>query len=63
LAKFAARGSGYSYSPLAEFGGLGMPFNIWRGTLGSLAMLTATRNASLRDIRFIDICRCGSSSK
>jgi hypothetical protein len=48
---------------LAEFGGRGMSFNICRGTLGSLAMLTAIRNASSRDNRFIDICRCGSSSK
>jgi hypothetical protein len=47
---------------LAEFGGRGMSFNICRGTLGSLAMFTATRNASSRDSRFIDICRCGSSS-
>jgi hypothetical protein len=48
---------------LAEFGGRGMSFKICRGTLGSLAMLTAIRNASSRDNRFIDICRCGSSSK
>jgi hypothetical protein len=33
-------------SRLAEFGGLGMSFNICRGTLGSLAMFTAMRNAS-----------------
>jgi hypothetical protein len=32
-----------------------------RGTLGSLAMFTA--NASSRVSLFIDICRCGSSSK
>ena len=50
-------------SRLAEFGGLGMSFNICRGTLGSLAMFTAMRNASSRDSRFIDICRCGSSSE
>jgi hypothetical protein len=50
-------------SRLAEFGGLGMSFNICRGTLGSLAMFTAIKNASSRDNRFIDICRCGSSSK
>jgi len=36
-----------------------MSFNICRGTLGSLAMLTAIRNASSRDNLFIDICRCG----
>jgi hypothetical protein len=48
---------------MAEFGGLGMSFKICRGTLGSLAMLTAIRNASSRESRFIDICRCGSSSK
>jgi hypothetical protein len=40
-----------------------MTFNICRGTLDGLAMLTANRNASSRDSRFIDICRCGSSSK
>jgi hypothetical protein len=28
-----------------------------------LAKFTANRNASSRDSRFIDICRCGSSSK
>jgi hypothetical protein len=28
--------------------GCGMSFNIYRGTLGSLAMLTAIRNASSR---------------
>jgi hypothetical protein len=50
-------------SRLAEFGGLGMSFNICRGTLGSLAMFTAIRKASSRDSRYIDICRCGSSSK
>ena len=49
-------------SRLAEFGGLGMSFNTCRGTLSSLAMFTAIRNASSRDSRFIDICRCGSSS-
>jgi hypothetical protein len=53
----------YAYSLLAESGGLGMSFKIALGTLGSLAMFTAIRNASSRDIRFIDICRCGSSSK
>jgi hypothetical protein len=31
-------------SRLAEFGGLGMSFNICRGTLGSLVMFTAIRN-------------------
>ena len=36
-------------SRLAEFGGLGMSFNICRGTLGSLAMFTAIRDASSRD--------------
>jgi len=35
-------------SRLAEFGGCGMSFNIRRGTLGSLAMFTAIRNASSR---------------
>jgi hypothetical protein len=30
-------------SRLAGFGGLGMSFNICRGTLGSLAMFTAYR--------------------
>jgi hypothetical protein len=33
-------------SRLAEFGGVGMSFNICRGTLDSLAMFTAIRNAS-----------------
>jgi hypothetical protein len=32
-------------SRLAEFGGLGMSFNICRGTFGSLAMLAAIRRA------------------
>jgi hypothetical protein len=32
-------------SRLAEVGGLGMSFNICRGTLGSLAMFTAIRSA------------------
>jgi hypothetical protein len=36
-------------SQLAVFGGRGMSFNICRGTLGSLAMVTAIRNASSRD--------------
>ena len=31
-----------------------MSFNICRGTLGTLAMFTAIRNASSRDSRFID---------
>jgi hypothetical protein len=35
-------------SRLAEFGGRGMSFNICRGTLGSLAMFTAIKNASSR---------------
>jgi hypothetical protein len=35
-------------SRLAEFGGLGMSFNICRGTLGSLAIFTAIWNASSR---------------
>jgi hypothetical protein len=39
-------------SRLAEFGGLGMSFNICRGTLGSLAMFTAIRNASAKLISF-----------
>ena len=38
-------------SRLAELGGRGMSFNICRGTLGSLAMYTAIRNASSRDSR------------
>jgi hypothetical protein len=38
-------------SRLAVFGGLGMSFNICRGTLGSLAMFTAIRNASSRNSR------------
>ena len=33
---------------LAEFRGLGMSFNICRGTLGSLAVFTAIRNALSR---------------
>jgi len=45
-ASFAAQSS-----RLAEFGGLGMSINIRRGTLGSLAMFTAIRNASSRDNR------------
>jgi hypothetical protein len=36
-----------------------MSFNICRGTLGSLAMFTATRNAPPRDSRFVEICRRG----
>jgi hypothetical protein len=32
-------------SRLAEFGGLGMSFNICRGTLGSFAMLAVIRRA------------------
>ena len=32
-------------SQLAVFGGLGMSFNVCRGTLGSLTMFTAIRNA------------------
>jgi hypothetical protein len=40
-----------------------MSFKIYRGTIGSWAMVTAIRNASSRDNRFIDICRCGSFSK
>jgi len=38
-------------SRLAELDGRGMSFNICRGTLGSLAMFTATRNASSRNSR------------
>jgi hypothetical protein len=38
--------SGTQSSRLAEFGGRGMSFKICRGTLGSLAMFTAIRNAS-----------------
>jgi len=36
-----------------------MSFNICRGTIGSLPKFTAKGNASSRDNRFIDICRCG----
>jgi hypothetical protein len=36
-------------SRLAEFGGRGMSFNVCRGTLGSLAMFFAIRNASSRN--------------
>jgi hypothetical protein len=44
-------------SRLAEFGGLGMSFNICCGTLGSLAMFTAIRNASSRVSRLaVDRC-------
>jgi hypothetical protein len=50
-------------SRLAVFGGRGMSFNIARGTLGSLAMFTAIRNASSRVSLFIDNRRCDSSSK
>jgi hypothetical protein len=39
---------GAQSSRLAVFGGRGMSFNICRGTLGSLAMFTAIRNASSR---------------
>jgi hypothetical protein len=45
LAMFAASPQS---SRLAEFGGRGMSFNICRGTLGTLAMFTAIRNASSR---------------
>jgi hypothetical protein len=38
---------------LAEFGGLGMSFNICCGTLGSLAMLAAMRRASSRVSRLV----------
>jgi hypothetical protein len=48
-------------SRLAEFGSRGMSFNICRGTLGSLAMFTAIRNASSRVSLFIDNRRCDSS--
>jgi hypothetical protein len=37
--------AGLNQSWLAVFGGRGMSFNICRGTLGSLAMFTAIRNA------------------
>ena len=40
-------------SRLAVFGGLGMSFNICRGTLCSLAMFTAIRKASSRDSRLV----------
>ena len=35
-----------------------MSFKIVRGTIGSFAILIATRNASSRDSCFIDLCRC-----
>jgi hypothetical protein len=38
--------AGGQSSRLAEFGGLGMSFNICRGTLGSLAMLAAAPRSS-----------------
>ena len=37
-----------------------MSFNICRGTLGSLAMFTANRNASSRVSRFVDSRRYDS---
>jgi hypothetical protein len=40
-----------------------MSFNICRGTLGSLAMFTAIKNASSRVSLFIDNRRWDSSSK
>jgi len=46
-------------SQLAESG----PIYALRNKLGSLAMLAAMRRASSRESRFVDICRCGSSSK
>jgi len=55
--------SGLNRPGWPNLAGRGMSFNICRGTLGSLAMFTAIRNASSRDSRFIDICRYGSSSK
>jgi hypothetical protein len=55
---FAAihRTSSRAFLPLDHPGWLnlaarGMSFNICRGTLGSMAMFTATRNASSRDSR------------
>jgi hypothetical protein len=41
-------------SRLAEFGDLGMSFNIRRGTLVSLAMFTAIRNASSHVTKKLD---------
>jgi hypothetical protein len=59
----ANRPTGGAYSSLAECRGRGMSFKIVRGTLGSLAILTAIRNASSRDTRFAVRWRVGSSSK
>jgi hypothetical protein len=53
----------YDIWRLAEFSGLGMSFNICRGTLGSLAMFTAKRNASSRVSSFAVDRRPGSFSK
>jgi hypothetical protein len=50
-------------SRLAEFGGRGMSFNICRGTIGSLAMFTAIRNASSRVSLFVDNRRWATFSK
>jgi hypothetical protein len=51
-------------SRLAELGGLGMSFiNICHGTVGSLAMFTAIRNASSRVSSFALDRRPASSSK
>ena len=47
-ASSASMRRGTQSSRPAEFGGPGISFNIWRGTLGSLAMFTAIRNASSR---------------
>ena len=44
-------------------GGLGMSFNVCRGALGSLAILTAIRNASSRVSFSVDGRRCASLSK
>ena len=50
-------------SRLAELGGRAMSFNSCRGTLGSFAMWTATRNASSRMSSFALSRRSGSFSK
>jgi len=50
-------------SRLAEFGGRVMSFNICRGTIGSLAMFTAMRNASSHVSSFALERRPGSSSQ
>jgi len=50
-------------SRLAEYGGRGMSFKICRGTLGSLAMFTATRNASSHNGRTTSSAPCSSTEE